>query len=168
MIFSVDGTPWDVGCTVNRAAELKASDISGLMLDKSYFNDVIGTYMQYEIRLAVPFGQIDRYAYLYEILTDPVDGHSFVFPYGTGTVQVTGRVSNVSDVYVRMPNGKQHWRGIQFTVTANHPTKKKELGEVISMGMAPLPSEFTADVGSTYQYSDDGWIEVNDADEKYY
>jgi hypothetical protein len=168
MIFSVDGLQWDVGCTVKRVAEMTPSEISGLLLDRSYFNDVIGTYLKYTVQIAVPFNMMNTYTSLYEILTEPVDAHTFVFPYGSGTITVTGRVDSIQDVYVRMPQGRPHWKGIQFTVIANHPTKEMSLDEVLTRGASPLPPEDAVNVGEVYEYSVDGWTQVPSAENEYY
>ena len=44
-MLTIDGVVYDVKVDVRRTAEMTASDISGLMMDKSYFNDVLGTYL---------------------------------------------------------------------------------------------------------------------------
>ena len=46
-MFSVDGVQWDVPCRIVRTAEIAASEISGMLLDRTYFNDVLGTWMRY-------------------------------------------------------------------------------------------------------------------------
>lgn len=170
MKWSIDGVEWEVPCTINRAAEVKASEISGLMLDRSYFNDVIGTYMRYTVAMAVPFGMLGDYAELYEMLTSPVDGHTFIFPYNGETVTMTGRVDVVSDVYVSMPNDGNHWRKTTFTITANYPTKYKTLDQIITAGRSPYPDTATAEVGSVYTYTANGWVKTTykDADNEEY
>lgn len=131
MIFSIDGTQWNIGCTIERTTEVKASDISGLMMDGNYFNDVIGTYLKYDIRLESPIGRENAYNTLYEILSDPVGEHTFVMPYGSGTKSFKGRIANVRDIYVRLPNGGVHWRGTKFSVISNEPIKQRTLSEVL-------------------------------------
>ena len=168
MMFVLDGIQWNVGCTVERTAEITASEISGMLMDKSYFNDVIGTFMKYDIRLEVPFGREDFYNSLYEELTNPIDGHTLTVPYGGGVMNITGRIETVSDVYVRMANNTVHWKGVKFSVIANHPTKTYTLGQAIARGFTPLPDESTVDVGAVYQYSVNGWVEIDDADDYYY
>ena len=164
-MFSIDGMQWSYPCRIVRTAEVTASEISGLLLDKSYFNDVLGTYMSYEVTIAIPIGKESEYATIYEALTDPVDGHAFVFPYNSGTVQITGRVASVKDNYVRKPGGAVFWQGTTFTVVSNHPTKTMELDDVIARGFAPLPeSGATAIPGAAYTYGDDGWTALFDAD----
>lgn len=162
-MFTIDGLAWPVQCKIERIAEIRASDISGILLDKSYFNDVIGTYLSYTVSIAVPFGMEAAYNTIYEALTDPVDGHTFILPYGSGTVEITGRVANVKDTYYKVSDGN-YWEGCRFTIIANHPTKELSLGEVITRGAAPLPGGGSASMGSTYTYTAQGWEELNNAD----
>ena len=167
MIWSIDGVNWNLPCTVERTAEISASDISGLLLDKSYFNDVIGTYLKYDIRVEVPFGRESDYNKLYEdYLIQPVSGHTFNLPYAGGNITVVGRVDSIKDVYVRMKDGKVHWRGIQFSVIGNHPTKHQTLsGAIYTYGVPALPSETDISVGTVYVYEASGWEELPDADD---
>lgn len=170
-MFSIDGITWDIPCYIEREAEISASDISGLMLDRSYFNDVLGTYMSYTVRIAVPLDMRDEYTQIYEALTNPVDGHLFVMPYNNSTIEITARVSNVSDVYVRLAGGQVYWKGIEFTCVANHPTKAMTLGEMVVNGRAPLPDVSNPDIGDSYTYTSGGWVPsptYEDADSIYY
>lgn len=167
-MFWIDDLEWDLPCDIEREAEIKASDISGIMLDGSYFNDVLGTYMSYSVKIVIPIGMEMRYNGLYEILTQPVDGHVFRLPYANGVIEITGRVTSVKDLYARMPNREVHWRGIQFDVIANHPSKEMSLGQVVSIGLAPLPSTESVDVGNAFIYTVDGWTQIEDADSVYY
>jgi len=167
-MWSVDGTEWSIPCTVERTSEMTSSEISGMLLDKTYFNDVIGTFLRYSLRVAVPQGYEEQFNSLYEILTEPVDGHAFTFPYAGGVISVTGRVENIRDSWVRLPNGKQKWRGIAFDVLPNHPQKTVSLGDVLTRGVAPLPDETDVNVGETYQYAQSGWEIIDDAEDNLY
>ena len=169
-MISIDGITWnDILVSVERTAEMTASEISGMLLDKSYFNDVLGTWMRYTVTVAVPFGQEDNYAALYEKLTEPVDGHVCILPYNNTTITITARIETVSDVYVRMPNGT-HWRQTKFECIANHPTKNNTLAGVISRGITPLPGEENVELGTYAQYTANGWqiIELENGDNNSY
>lgn len=171
MSFSIDGFVWDYPCMIEREAEMTPSEISGLMLNKSYFNDVLGTWMSYDLTLAVPFDKEDDYYTIYEQLIQPVDGHSFVFPYNAGNITITGRVSSVQDVWVRMPGNRNYWRGTRFSIKANHPTKTMSLGQVIETGRAPLPDVSSPNIGDTYTFTAGGWDVYEtppDVDNRYY
>lgn len=169
-MFSVDGLTWPYPCSIERVAEISPSEISGLMLDKSYFNDVLGTYLRYTVAVAVPVEGRDAYGDLYEALTDPVDGHRFTLPYDQGTLTLTGRVEQVSDIFVRLPGGGQYWKGTRFTVAANHPAKQRSLGEVLARGRSPLPELAAVQRGDMYTYTATGWVKTvfTDADAVYY
>ena len=170
-MFSIDGITWDIPCSIEREAAISASDISGPMLDRSYFNDVLGTYMSYTVRIAVPLDMRDEYTQIYEALTNPVDGHLFVMPYNDSTIEITARVSNVSDVYVRLAGGQVYWKGIEFTCVANYPTKAMTLGEMVVTGRAPFPDVAEPSEGDTYTYSNGAWVPAatyDDADSIYY
>lgn len=167
-MFTVDGMEWTFPCDISRVSEMTASEISGMLLNKNYFNDVIGTFLKYTITLVVPFGGEDDYVRLYDILTDPVDAHAFVLPYNAGTINLTGRVQNVSDVYKRLANGTIHWKGIKFDVVANSPNKTHSLGEALVRGTSPLPDIAGATQGDIYVYDGTSWVvaDFEDADGK--
>lgn len=157
-MFMIDGILWDVPCDIERGADIKASEISGMLLDGSYFNDVLGTYLSYSVKLVVPLNRRDDFAEVYEKITEPVDGHVCVFPYNGDSITVTGRISNVKDVWVRLAGGANYWKGISFTVTANHPSKSLSLSEVITRGRAPLPDVAQPAEGATYTYTNGQWV----------
>lgn len=159
-MFIIDSILWDVPCDIERGADIKASEISGMMLDGSYFNDVLGTYMSYSVKMVVPLDRRDDFAALYEVLTAPVDGHVCSFPYNGDTITVTGRIQNVKDVWVRLAGGGSYWKGISFMVIANHPSKTMSLSEVITRGRAPLPDVAQPAEGDTYTYTNGEWVRV--------
>ena len=167
-MFTIDGIQYNVECSIDREAEVKLSDISGLLLDGQIFNDVLGTYMTYDIKLTMPLRNKARYAALIEQLTEPVDGHVFVLPYNNGTIQVTGLVKDPADVWEKLPSGYTFWKGLQFTIRANHPSKQMSLGEVIQRGLTPLPDVAGVAIGDTYTYTANGWVKVTDADNTSY
>ena len=137
-MIGIDGLTWNVPCKITRTAALQASDISGLTMDLGYMNDVYGTYMSYDVELPVPQSMKDEYSAIYELLTDPVDGHSFTLPYNQDYIQITGRVMSVKDVLYRTSDGN-YWEGCSFTVISNYPSKFLELGQVLTRGRTPAP-----------------------------
>jgi len=156
-MFTIDGVQYNVECSIERKSEIKTSDISGMMLDGHIFNDVLGTYYSYEVRLTMPLRNKGRYGNLIEQLNEPVEGHTFVLPYNNDTLQLTGIVVDPEDVWVRLPSGYTYWDGLRFTINANGPTKALTLGEAISRGLTPLPDVYDAQIGDTYTYTSNGW-----------
>ncbi len=164
MSFTIDGTTWDIPCNIEREAEMTPSDISGLMLNKVYFNDVIGTYMRYTISIAVPFGMESEYASLYEVLTDPKSHHTMVLPYNGSTITISARIEVVSDAYVRKPGGGNYWRDTKFTAISCAPSKTYTQSQASSAGLPALPDVENPSEGSTYTYTNGEW-EVTDYDD---
>lgn len=157
-MFSIDGQQWPYPCDIARTAEIRSSEVSGLMLDGTYYNDVLGTFMQYTVKLAVPFNHRDTYAAFYEMITAPVEGHTFVFPYNNTSITITGRVENISDVYVRLPNGGVAWKGIQFTVTSNVASKENTLEGLVSRGADIFPAPAAHNEGDSWTWHNDRWV----------
>lgn len=168
MIWSIDEFSWDVPCKVEREAEMTASDLSGMLLDRTYFNDVLGTYMKYTVGIAIPKGMENDYHDLYDILTDPKGYHTCILPYNSAYIEVTGKIDSVSDVYVRLPQNKRIWRKIEFDVISCTPTKKYSQDELIKMGTMPLPDEEEFEEGAAFMFSESEWTELADADDSYY
>lgn len=170
-MFNIDGIDWDFPCDIQRNADMTASEISGMLLDKTYFNDVLGTFMSYTVALVIPIGKEADYTELYEALTDPIGDHTFVFPYNQDTITFVGRIENVQDAYYRKLSDKTIWRKTSFTAVANHPSKTYDLGEVVARGIVNYPDAMTVDDGSVWQYTTaNGWQEFSagDADNRYY
>lgn len=167
-MITIDGNQWPVPCDIERVAEVTPSEISGMMLDKTYFNDVLGTFMRYDVTLAVPPEMADEYESLYDTLTAPVDGHSFIMPHGTGTLEVTARVEAVNDVLVYTVSHRQYWKGIKFTVISNHPSRTMSLGEVLEVGRNPLPEAIQFPIGTLYEVTTEGWQEFETEVGDYY
>ena len=169
-MITIDGYEWPVPCDIERTAEVTPSEISGMMLDRTYFNDVLGTYMRYSVSLAVPPTMESDYSALYETLTDPVDAHTFVLPHNQSEIEVTGRVDSVQDTLVYTVSHKQYWKGIKFDITANHPSKRMSLGEVLSIGRSPMPEAIGVPIGAIYERVESGWerLELTDADEVHF
>lgn len=124
--FTIDGIEYQMPCSIQRQAEVKASNLSGDLLDGTYYNDVIGTYMTYTIGIAVPIGMEDNYSELYEILTNPVGEHEVTLPYNQTTKTFKCKIDTVSDKLYKQEGSTTIWRGISFTCTGTEPIKKPE------------------------------------------
>lgn len=120
----VDGYVYDVIVNVTRVATVTPSEISGMMMDKTYYNDVIATYFQYDVQVVVPIGSERDYFNLYDVLVDPVSEHLFQFPFNDYVTNIYGRVESVSDTFYKYDpvNDTNIWRNISFSVIANRPS----------------------------------------------
>lgn len=170
MSITIDNYTWDVPCEIDRVSKMTASEISGLMLNKAYFNDVIGTYLEYQVTIGFkPMrgkGQDEESDYydVYELLTDPKSAHAFVFPYNGETVSITARVEAVEDVLMRLPGDVEYWQGITFKAISIYPSKTYTQSDASAAGMPALPDIESPSEGSTYTYTNGEW-EVTDYDD---
>lgn len=121
MGFTIDGFTYNMPCGIARKATIKSSDLSGDLLNGNYYNDVIGTYMQYDITIAVPTGMESKYTELYERLSAPEGEHVVTVPYNQTTLTMKCKIETVSDKLYRQEGSKNIWRGISFTCTATEP-----------------------------------------------
>lgn len=157
MRLTIDGVEYDVKCRITREAEIRASDISGPMLNGVEFVDVQGTYMAYGVEFTYPLYSQGKYAMIYEALTQPVPSHVFVLPYNTGAIELTAKVELVYDELLELENGRTFWRAVRFDIQGIAPTKTMSLEEVVSRGLPALPDSSVANIGDTYTWTVDGW-----------
>lgn len=160
-ILSIDGVVYDVDCAITRTLEMTASEISGLLLNGTIFKDIIGTYLQYDVRFKYPLYNQAKYAAIIEKLSEPVAAHTFILPYNETTVTIVANVETVSDELLELENKRKYWRDTRFTITSIYPTKVKTLGEVIAYGLPPLPSAVSPEVGDTYTWDGTEWEETS-------
>jgi hypothetical protein len=161
-MFTVDGITWSIPCDITRQPDVTMSDISGMMLNGVIYNDPIGSYLSYEVTLTPDPHSMGEYYQLYDVLTNPVPSHTFMLPYDDDMIEVEASVSGMRDVYIYMgANRAPYWKGLRFTVTANTPYKEETLDGVISRGLPALPPTAEAEIGDSYQWTADGWLEIS-------
>lgn len=126
--ITVDGVTYNIATSIKREVEIRESDLSGMLLDRSYHRDIVGSYLQYTISLAIPRGSEQEYSQLFEVLSNPVESHTFILPYNQGDKQVEGMVNSISDEYYKATDNGQVviWRKISFVITSKEPYKVPE------------------------------------------
>ena len=125
-MFSIDGLQFDMPCAISRKAVVESSNVSGTLIDGTYFSDVTATRLEYTITVAVPVGKEYDYAALYEALVSPVPEHSITVPYNQTDITFKARIESVSDSFYREENGTKIWRGTKFTCKGTEPYKVAE------------------------------------------
>lgn len=123
-VLTIDSITYNLPCSITRTATVKSSDLSGDLLDGSYYNDVIGTYLQYDVSIAVPTGMEAVYADLFEVLSSPVSEHTVTLPYNQTTKTFKCKIETISDKFYRREGTTNIWRGITFTCTGTEPIKQ--------------------------------------------
>lgn len=142
-MFNVDGSRFDFPCDLERSVKLESSSNSGLMLNKQYFNDVIASYVSYTVKIAIPQGQENDYARLFELLSKPVGEHLWVFPYNQTLISFYGKIDSISDKFYRKVNGRNIWRNISFSVTATRPKEEEVKVWLIGQSLENCSTDLT-------------------------
>lgn len=117
--FEIDGLAWVTGCKEMRVMLITESDASGMMLDGTYLSDPLGTWIQYDVTMACPFGKEDLYNTIHDLLSKPVKEHTFRFPYRDSSVTFKGRVTSGPRDNLFQVQGNNYWEGCSFTVVSN-------------------------------------------------
>lgn len=123
-MIKVDGTTYNFPCDISRKARIVSSDVSGMLMNNTEYNDALATYYDYTIKIAVPITDMTDYAAFFEQVTAPVNSHTFTFPYNQGTKNIVAKVESISDRYFREVNGVQVWRSVQLNIHALRPSKE--------------------------------------------
>ncbi|MBR6336459.1 MAG: hypothetical protein IKR76_01895 [Ruminococcus sp.] len=120
----VDGTTYNFPCDISRKARIVSSDVSGMLMDNTEYNDALATYYDYTIKIAIPITDMNIYAAFFEQVTAPAPSHTFTFPYNQGNIDIVAKVESISDRYFREVNGVQVWRSVQLNIHALKPSKE--------------------------------------------
>lgn len=123
-MIGIDGTYYYFPCDISRKVRITSSDVSGMLMDRTEYNDALATYYDYTLKFAIPINRMNLYAAFFEQVTAPEDKHTFTFPYNQNKIDIVGKVESVSDVFFRSINGVNIWRSVQMTVKALEPSKK--------------------------------------------
>ena len=142
MILQIDGLSYDVKCELTRTFTVNDSDISGKMMNGTYFHDVDGTYLEYEITFKYPLWNQAKYADIIGKLNEPI-----------------------ADDLLELENGAQYWRNTSFTITSIAPIKTPTLAGAVSRGMPPVPTISDPTIGATYTWTGSAWVSVEDGDD---
>lgn len=165
MILQIDGLSYDVKCELTRTFTVNDSDISGKMMNGTYFHDVDGTYLEYEITFKYPLWNQAKYADIIGKLNEPVASHMFVLPYDQETITLAAKVEPIADDLLELENGAQYWRNTSFTITSIAPIKSPTLAGAVSRGMPPVPTISDPTIGATYTWTGSAWVSVEDGDD---
>lgn len=127
-MIGIDGTIYNFPCDISRKVRITSSDVSGMLMDRTEYNDALATYIDYTLKVAIPIDKMNEYTTFFEQLASPVDSHTFRLPYNQDTIDIVGKIDSLSDVYFRKVNDIQVWRSVTINIKALEPSKRAERG----------------------------------------
>ena len=128
-MFSVDGVTYDVDAvflaedSIKRKFTILDGENAGRLLNGSMTRDIIGTYYNYTLAIDTNKLSPADYDNLYDILSAPVDSHSFAFPYGQSELQFDGYVSSGSDTLKYVRHGIRYWGDLSIEIVCMEPIR---------------------------------------------
>jgi len=120
----IDSVMYDFPCDISRKVRIVSSDVSGMLMDRTEYNDALATYIDYTLKVAIPIDKMDRYTSFFERLAAPANSHTFRLPYNQDTIDIVGKIDSLSDVYFRDVGGIQVWRSVTVNIKALEPSKE--------------------------------------------
>ena len=127
-VLIIDGVDYsDVTvASVSRKATVKDSKLSGEMFDGSYHRDIVGTYIDYDLKIVCKVNDGDSYTQIYELLTSPVASHEVTLPYNNSTITFRAYIQTVGDDLFHYDENGALWRNLTCTFKAVAPQKVAE------------------------------------------
>lgn len=124
-ILIIDGVDYSdkTVASVDRKATIKDSELSGEMMDGSYHRDIIGTYIDYEMKIVCKLNDPTTYNQLFELLSSPVASHEVTVPYNNETVTFDAYIKEVSDHLKRYYANGAVWVDLKVLFKAAAPQK---------------------------------------------
>lgn len=109
--------------SVERTATIKDSELSGEMMDGSRHRDIIGTYIDYTMKIVCKVDDHVTYDQIYEILTSPTASHEITAPYNNTTITFQAYIETVGDKLFRKTSDGTIWKDLAVTFKAAAPQK---------------------------------------------
>ncbi len=130
----IDGTEYTFPMSIQRAPDKRESGNSGYMMNRRYHPDYLGTYITYNIAVAIPKGKENDYSNLYDLLAAPLEEYDFALPYNQGYVTFSGKIENIKDKLLitysdKSGKDKTIWTGISFDIVSNEPILEVDTNE---------------------------------------
>lgn len=121
-VFLLDGVPYNVNVLeLTRKFSVMDTDKSGRTMDGVMFRDVIGTYYNYTMTVAVRDGDEAALDAFWNAISRPDESHACTFPYGQRTLTQQMYVTSGSQSLQMMRENKNQWGEIQVNFIAMAP-----------------------------------------------
>lgn len=122
-MITIDGQKFNVGIVkVTRKASL-SRESHGTTLDGRIHYDALGTYFDYDVTIDTKAINTKEYDRLYEVITEPVEYHTVIMPYGQETITFKAMIKTSNDSIVANYRNFRRWNGLKITFEALEPQK---------------------------------------------
>lgn len=125
---TIDGTEYiGIGISsIRRNATIKEDGNSGWTIDGTYRRSITGTYYDYSMdfySVNADGETQDLYDQLHEVLSQPVNSHEIVVPYGSETLTFDAYIESVTDSILRIRGDYVEWGKMSVTFKSITPIR---------------------------------------------
>ena len=114
---------------LKRKAEVRDTELTGMMLDGNLHRDILGTYFTYALDIVIAPGSViapggmSAYDTLYEAMTTASASHTITVPYNQTTVTLTAYIQTVEDELYQDSASGATWHRLHVEFTSVGPVK---------------------------------------------
>lgn len=126
-VIILDGKEYNIGVmSLERSFEVSDTDASGRTKDWKMHRDVVGTFYNYTISVAVWRGDYDSYKRFYDAISAPVASHTITVPYNDESLTFQAYCTKGKDklFHKNRKNGVQLWNDLSVNFIAMEPQRK--------------------------------------------
>lgn len=124
--ITIDGIEYAVRIkyeTLERDFAIMEGNNSGVSITGRTIPDVYGTKYAYSVQVEPNPSNPSAYDAFYEKISEPVDYHTVVLPYGQSTMTFQARILSGKDVFTGMMGGYNRWKGLSVTFSPIEPQR---------------------------------------------
>ena len=126
-LVSIDGIYYNIFIPeggIKRSFSIADTDKAGRVLTGEMIRDIIGTYYNYTVEFNTNFLSETEYDELYERVSNPVDSHKILVPYGQQTLEFDAYVTGGEDSLERITGSGNKWTGLSINFIAMKPKRR--------------------------------------------
>ena len=127
MQIVLDNIVYNVGVVfpeMSRSFELKEGSNTGTAITGRDIRDVLGTNYTYSMKITALPGKHAEYDSFYEAISEPVDSHTVLVPYGQTTLAFEAQIKSGSDKYYGVENGTHIWSDLEIEFAPIAPQRR--------------------------------------------
>lgn len=127
--ITVDGTLYDVRIvygSIQRTFQIVEGTNTGTSIDATRIRDIIGTSYSYQMQIEPNPANMSDYYSFYNKISEPVDYHSIIMPYGNETLTFNACIEGGTDVDAGMFGGQRKWKTLTVVFTPLTPQTRPQ------------------------------------------
>lgn len=123
-VFRLDNIDYNIQVmSLKRKFEVADGDSSGRLQNWKMYRDVVGTFYNYTLKVALKDYDVESYDNFYQAISSPIESHVLEIPYGQGILTFDAYVTKGEDDLVNK-GVNNIWDGLTINFIAMEPQRK--------------------------------------------